>query len=85
MMPYLHKNPLGGFYWISKSGISRERVMELPLELHRWFDLLRQNRAIEALAEVGVTAQAYQLLYPILLNEINVYNDESQFPQNPGY
>ncbi|UJH67823.1 RagB/SusD family nutrient uptake outer membrane protein [Allomuricauda sp. SCSIO 65647] len=68
-----------------RDAVYLERRLELPLELQRWFDLLRQNRAIEALAEVGVTAQTYQLLYPIPLNEINVYNDESQFPQNPGY
>ncbi len=68
-----------------RQAVLNERQLELPLELHRWFDLLRTDNAIQALSNVGVTAQQYQLLYPIPQNEINVYNNPSQFPQNPQY
>ena len=68
-----------------REAVLEERRLELALELHRWFDLLRTNRAIEALGDAGIGVQEYQLLYPIPQNEINVYNNESQFQQNPGY
>ena len=68
-----------------REAVLNERRLELPLELHRWFDLLRTDNAIQAMSNAGVTVQQYQLLYPIPQNEVNVYNNSSQFPQNPGY
>ncbi len=68
-----------------RQAVLNERRLELPLELHRWFDLLRTDNAIQALSNTGITVQQYQLLYPIPQNEINVYNNPSQFPQNPQY
>lgn len=68
-----------------RQAVLSERRLELPLELHRWFDLLRTDSAIQDLGDVGITVQQYQLLYPIPQNEINVYNNPSQFPQNPQY
>jgi hypothetical protein len=68
-----------------RKAVLEERRLELPLELHRWFDLLRTNNAIQALAVYGKTVQQFQLLYPIPQNEINVYNNPTQFPQNTGY
>ena len=68
-----------------RNAVQNERVLELPFELHRWFDLLRTNNAIKVLGNVGITVKDYQLLYPIPQKEINVYNNPSQFPQNSGY
>lgn len=65
--------------------ILKERRLELALELHRWFDLLRTNTALTAMENAGISVQNYQLLYPIPQNEINIYNNPSQFPQNDGY
>ncbi|QTE22833.1 RagB/SusD family nutrient uptake outer membrane protein [Polaribacter cellanae] len=68
-----------------RKAVLNERRLELPLELHRWFDLLRTNNAIQAMAADGKTVEQFQLLYPIPQNEINVYNNPTQFPQNTGY
>lgn len=66
-----------------RTAVLKERRLELALESHRWFDLLRTNEAANALSGAGI--KAHQLLYPIPQNEINVYNDASKFPQNTGY
>lgn len=68
-----------------RAAVWKERRLELALELHRWFDLLRTNQAVDALSNEGITVKSHQLLYPIPQNEVNVYNNESQFPQNSGY
>lgn len=68
-----------------RNAIQNERRLEFPCELHRWFDLLRTNTAIQSMNNIGVTIKPYQLLFPIPQTEINVYNNPTQFPQNPGY
>jgi starch-binding outer membrane protein, SusD/RagB family len=71
-----------------RAAVWKERRLELPLELDRWFDLVRTGTAIDALANSGLTVihiQAYQYLYPIPQSEINVMNDPAAFPQNVGY
>jgi hypothetical protein len=71
-----------------RTAVLNERRLELPLELHRWFDLVRTNTAIAALQTSGLTVnniQAYQFLYPVPQTEIDIINNPAIFPQNPGY
>lgn len=71
-----------------RTAVLNERRLELPLELHRWFDLIRINTAIAALKNSGltpITIQAYQYLYPIPQSEIDISTNKSGFTQNPGY
>jgi len=62
-----------------------ERRLEMPLENHRWFDLLRTGQAINALAAVGLQISANDLLYPIPESEVLIMDNPVGFPQNPGY
>lgn len=67
--------------------IERERMVELAFEGHRWFDLVRRNRAIEVMNNeyehpMNVTITEKNLLFPIPLSVINT---NSKITQNPGY
>jgi hypothetical protein len=68
-----------------RDAVLRERCWELPLENHRWYDLLRSGRAIPALAEVGITIGPDDLLFPIPNSQVLIYNNPGEFAQNPGY
>ena len=68
-----------------RDAVLLERRLELPLEGHRWFDLLRTGTAIEAMAEIGIAINNDDLLFPIPNSQVLIYNDPSGFPQNPGY
>jgi starch-binding outer membrane protein, SusD/RagB family len=71
-----------------RTSVLQERRLEMPLELSRWFDLIRTNTAIAALQNSGltpITIQAYQYLYPIPQTELNISTNKSGFTQNPGY
>ena len=71
-----------------RTAVLNERRLEMPLELHRWFDLVRTNTAADAFKNSGLTPvnfQAYQYLYPVPQSEINIMNNSSTFPQNQGY
>lgn len=59
--------------------IEQERRLELAVEGHRWYDLIRTGRAIEVLPNV---TSENQLRYPIPLAEITV---NELLTQNPGY
>jgi hypothetical protein len=63
--------------------IANERRFELAFEGHRWFDLVRTGKALNALAPVGM--QEYMTVFPVPLSQIQVINDASLFPQNKGY
>jgi hypothetical protein len=73
--------------------IENERRMELNMEGHRWFDLVRTGRAIEVMNKhfivnnirVGTTPvqiDAHHLLFPIPITEINT---NPEITQNTGY
>ncbi|MEG3656795.1 RagB/SusD family nutrient uptake outer membrane protein [Arenibacter palladensis] len=64
------------------SAIYHERRLELCFEFHRFFDLVRQERAIEVMASQGYNLTEDQLLFPIPLNEIDINPD---LTQNEGY
>ncbi len=59
-----------------------QRQLEFAFEGHRWFDLIRTNRAIETLENVSGSEQ---LLFPIPFSEINTNNLINAEDQNPGY
>jgi hypothetical protein len=61
--------------------IWHERRVELAMEQHRWFDIVRQGRAAEVMAAHGRTFQPHHALYPIPLVEIQT----AGLQQNPGY
>jgi hypothetical protein len=65
--------------------VIQERKLELPLELHRWYDLLRTGKAVAAMEEVGLNIGPNDLLFPVPNSQVQIYNDPSGFPQNPGY
>ncbi len=70
--------------------IERERMLELALEGHRWFDLKRTNRALDVMKASGTRRpnQTYSyidqndLLWPIPQSE---RDKNPNLTQNPGY
>ncbi|WP_289743951.1 RagB/SusD family nutrient uptake outer membrane protein [Muribaculum intestinale] len=65
-----------------RSAVLLERRLEFPLEMHRWFDLIRTNTAEEAMAKVGMNITKDDYLYPIPKSEMELCPN---FYQNPGY
>lgn len=62
--------------------LEHERRVELAMEFHRFFDLVRTNRAIEVINSKGFNLTAERLLFPIPVTEIDINPGLSQ---NPGY
>jgi tetratricopeptide (TPR) repeat protein len=67
----------------ARDSIALERRLELSFEGVRWFDLVRTGKAEEALQSKGM--QPYMTIFPIPLSQIQLVNNQSIFPQNPGY
>jgi len=65
---------------VNMDAILAERRLELAGEGHRWFDLIRNERAAEALASKGFIAGKHEVL-PIPLLEL----DNTQIEQNQEY
>jgi len=63
------------------SDIWEERRLELAMEQHRWFDIIRQGRAEQVMEDVGKEWQDRYTLYPIPQTEV----DRAGLEQNPGY
>jgi len=59
-----------------------QRRLEFSFEGQRWFDLIRNNLAIEILTTVE---SSDQLLFPIPFSEINTNTAINPEDQNPGY
>ncbi len=66
-----------------RDAIVLERRFELAFEGHRWFDLVRTGQALNVMAGSGMLP--YMTLYPLPLAQIDLVNDPTVFPQNPGY
>jgi uncharacterized lipoprotein YehR (DUF1307 family) len=67
-----------------------ERRLEFPMEMQRWFDLLRyetviEGEAIKAIKAINIDITKKDLLFPIPYTEVKLRNDPVNFPQNPGY
>ncbi|HEX6981510.1 MAG TPA: RagB/SusD family nutrient uptake outer membrane protein [Balneolaceae bacterium] len=66
-----------------REAVYHERRVELALEGHRWWDLVRTGRAMEVMTAHGRgSIQEYNLLFPIPQSEIDV---NPKLTQNPGY
>jgi hypothetical protein len=69
--------------------IEQERRVELAFEGHRWFDLVRTNRAIEvmngkkALFNIVPTLTEDNLVFPVPQSQILINSEKIH--QNPGY
>ncbi len=69
--------------------ILNERRVELANEGHRWFDLVRTGKAIEAISEylseseINSTVEPFQLVFPIPQSEVD--KNPNKISQNPGY
>lgn len=61
--------------------IEQERWVEFAFEGHRWFDLVRTNRAMDVLPNVTKLSKT---LFPIPLSEI-LTNTNPDMKQNPDY
>lgn len=74
---------------VFREAIAKERRLELAFENHRWFDLLRTNKAIEVLNKSNgasiypISVKSYQLLFPIPQAEIDASGHKLE--QNEGY
>jgi len=66
-----------------RDAIVLERRFELAFEGHRWFDLVRTGQAYNVMKGNGMLE--YMTLFPIPLAQIDLVNDPTIFPQNPGY
>ena len=78
-----------------REAVFREQRVEVAFEGHRWFQLLRTNRAVAVMTAHGqqekqrlsrlspasYNVQAFKLLYPIPLREVRL----NGFEQNPGW
>lgn len=59
-----------------------ERRHELAMEQHRWFDIVRQGRAADIMADLGKTfIEGTHEVYPIPAGEVTI----AELEQNPGY
>jgi hypothetical protein len=67
----------------TRERIYLERRLELYLEGHRWFDLVRTGRALPTLQSKGM--KAHMTVFPIPLSQIQLINNSAIFPQNAGY
>lgn len=67
----------------TREKIYLERRLELSSEGQRWFDLVRTGRAVSVMQPFGM--KPYMTVFPIPLNQLQIINDRSVFPQNPGY
>lgn len=73
-----------------KLAIEKERRLELAFEGHRWFDLKRNGRAIEVMANakgpdgqnIGYLLNENRLFWPIPQSELD---KNTKLVQNPGY
>lgn len=68
-----------------RNAIFLERRLEFPMEMQRWFDLIRSEKAINEIFRIGITIEQKDLLYPVPNSEVTLRNDLEKFPQNPGY
>jgi tetratricopeptide (TPR) repeat protein len=67
-----------------RTAILRERRVELALEQHRWFDLIRTGRAAAAMQALGKAfVEGKHELFPIPQGEIDL--SEGALTQNSGY
>ena len=62
--------------------VEHERRVELAFEFHRFFDLVRNGRALEVFNGKGFNLSENDIQFPIPLVEIDI---NPALNQNPGY
>lgn len=67
----------------TRDKIYLERRLELSFEGHRWFDLLRTGLALPTMSDKGM--KPHMMVFPLPISQIQLINNLSVFPQNPGY
>ena len=67
----------------TREKIYLERRLELYMEGHRWFDLLRTSRALSVMEAYGM--KSHMTVFPIPLSQMQLINDETILWQNEGY
>ncbi|MEO5998648.1 MAG: RagB/SusD family nutrient uptake outer membrane protein [Chitinophagaceae bacterium] len=67
----------------AREKIYLERRLELGMEGHRWFDLVRTGRALAILQAKGM--KSFMTVFPIPLGQLQLMNNPAIFPQNTGY
>ncbi|MBE7171637.1 MAG: RagB/SusD family nutrient uptake outer membrane protein [Williamsia sp.] len=67
----------------AREKIYLERRLELSMEGHRWFDLVRTGRAYTTMAPLGM--KPYMTVFPVPQAQVEIIHDATIFPQNPGY
>lgn len=67
----------------AREKIYSERRFELGMEGVRWFDLVRTGTVLTVMAPFGL--KPHMTVFPIPLIEIQIINNPSVLPQNPGY
>mgnify|MGYP001526254043 FL=1 len=68
-----------------RDAIFLERRLEFPMEMQRWFDLIRSGNAINELSKIGIIIDKDDLLFPVPNSEVTLRDNPDKFPQNPGY
>jgi hypothetical protein len=63
--------------------IEQERRVELAFEGHRWFDLVRTNRALAVMTASGKAMEAHHVIFPIPQTQIDI--NPGVITQNPDY
>jgi starch-binding outer membrane protein, SusD/RagB family len=70
-----------------RKAIAKERRIELAMEGHRWFDLLRTGKAVEVMSahglSLGFSVDNFRTLFPLPQREIDV--SDGALVQNPDY
>lgn len=64
-------------------GTGHQRKLELYLEGHRWFDLVRTGRALVTMQAKGM--KEYMTVFPVPHSQVQLINNNEIFPQNTGY
>src|SRR5690606_25555461 len=64
-LPNLDQAGAISMYGDVQSAISHERLIELSFEGHRWFDLVRQGKAIEVMNPINGLDDERNLVWPI--------------------
>jgi hypothetical protein len=68
-----------------RDAVLNERRLELPVENHRWFDLVRTGQAESVMKAAGFRYDTFRTLYPVPQSEIQRINDPALMFQNEGY
>jgi len=67
----------------TRDAIEKERRLELCFEGVRWFDLVRTGKAYDVMKDAGMAA--FMTVFPLPLTQVQLINNPSILPQNPGY